>query len=185
MSLSPFSATGALHTLSIMHIHQPTTAATNLRPFNTASLRGARSRWRIGCRRFCRSWCCAGFWASPHGLTAWHVSHVQRVDFLTFWVSNGIPRGNSAESSTVSLETPSVVLSGLTTAAPTLGQAAATAQALVLNPAPDATFQALTLRPCLGDLLSVHRPPHRTTPGWNSASHGGVRGDVIPGVAEF
>jgi hypothetical protein len=59
----------------------------------------------------------------------------------------------------VSLETPSVVLSGLTTAAPTLGQAAATAQALVLNPAPDATFQALTLRPCLGDLLSVHRPP--------------------------
>ena len=64
----------------------------------------------------------------------------------------------ATESSTASLGTPSV-LSGLTTAAPPVGQAAATAQARVLNPAPDAAFQALTLRPRLGDLLRVHRPP--------------------------
>lgn len=59
--------------------------------------------------------------------------------------------------------TPSVV-SGLTSAAPptatTRGAAAASAATTrVINTVPDAVFQTLTLRPRLGDLLRVHRPP--------------------------
>ena len=53
------------------------------------------------------------------------------------------------------------IVSGLTTAAPlrTAASTATAAQTRVPNPAPDATFQTLILRPRLGDLLRLHRPP--------------------------
>ena len=53
------------------------------------------------------------------------------------------------------------IVSGLTTAAPprTAAGTASATQTRVPNPAPDAAFQTLNLRPRLGDLLRVHRPP--------------------------
>lgn len=50
------------------------------------------------------------------------------------------------------------VVSGLTTAVSSSSQPA-TPQTRIVNPAPDAAFQAVTLRPRLGELLRIHRPP--------------------------
>lgn len=50
------------------------------------------------------------------------------------------------------------VVSGLTTAASASSQPNPP-QVRVVNPAPDAALQAVTLRPRLGELLRVHRPP--------------------------
>jgi hypothetical protein len=68
------------------------------------------------------------------------------------------PATRGTEPSTAASVAAASVVSGLTTVAPASTRAAT--QSRVVNAAPDAAFQALNLRPRLGDLLRVHRPPH-------------------------